>query len=442
MRSNMDADVANLAQRGRWVERVIPCGDGTHYIVVAAFYGISGASADPPLARLNERLIKMALFRASEFTSTPYFLCGDLNIDPAASMACRAAFESGVLADIPMDWAGNNTNPQATYRKDGVFKGMQGREITRIDTVVGNGTAKAIVKGVEYLWLHGRLFDHVPILLHLDLDRFDRKVLRAATPVSINLTEHHYARKQHHAQEQRRQIEQEAHDTFSAIWQLVAQDFDDAIKRKDVNEGNRIWSYAAELWMYLGEREKNPGDVQAELFSRKAMPRRRTPMPLREESLVKARTDGNDTRLLGCDEAISEICARAKRIRNILHQHALRGEELCNQHVHQFWPDLGKTTIMWSCSNPTSAEAGMRRQPIHEAMRKAGQMRHHKAGAAEETEAATLTPTPESMRDHHSTRCSKFWRHLQMKANCVKILSASNYMMRWAVSLNRPTCWR
>ena len=80
------ADTLGLLQSGRWTERAIPINDGQSFIVVASIYGYSGASSDPSLARTNEGLLKAALHRASTFLATPYYLCGDINIDPSASL--------------------------------------------------------------------------------------------------------------------------------------------------------------------------------------------------------------------------------------------------------------------------------------------------------------------------------------------------------------------
>jgi hypothetical protein len=110
-----DPETLSLADSGRWVERAVPTSDGTRYIIVASLYGISGASGDPTLARLNERLIKASLMRAAQFTTTPYVLCADLNMDPATVSACKTMFETGVLSDLPVDWATDAAQMQPTY---------------------------------------------------------------------------------------------------------------------------------------------------------------------------------------------------------------------------------------------------------------------------------------------------------------------------------------
>ena len=68
-----------LVESGRWHERCIPIGDGSRYVIIANFYGISASFSCEALARCDERLIAAAVCRAASFISTPYFVMGDFN---------------------------------------------------------------------------------------------------------------------------------------------------------------------------------------------------------------------------------------------------------------------------------------------------------------------------------------------------------------------------
>ena len=102
------------------------------------------------------------------------------------------------------------------------------------------------------------LFDHVPIMVHLSEQRMSQKVLRACTPVSINVTEHHFAIAESMTTSQRASIHAEAEASFSRIWAHVDEQFNEAIANGDVNEANRLWNLGAELWLYLGQKTSLP----------------------------------------------------------------------------------------------------------------------------------------------------------------------------------------
>ena len=50
-----DQHIVELAESGRWIERLIPVEDGHTFIIIASLYGISGVSGDPALAKRNDK---------------------------------------------------------------------------------------------------------------------------------------------------------------------------------------------------------------------------------------------------------------------------------------------------------------------------------------------------------------------------------------------------
>ena len=86
---------------------MIPVRDGDTYIIVATLYGYSSASWCPALEKKNDKLVSAAVCRASQFLTTPYFLCTDLNQDPQKSHPLVTAVETGILADLAADWSPN-----------------------------------------------------------------------------------------------------------------------------------------------------------------------------------------------------------------------------------------------------------------------------------------------------------------------------------------------
>ena len=89
-----DADTQVLLDSGRWLETLLPLGNGDKHMLVGAFYGVSGASLDAAKTRENEQLLTLAVKHLMQFQHTPYVLAGDFNVDP---------LESEVLS-LAIDW--------------------------------------------------------------------------------------------------------------------------------------------------------------------------------------------------------------------------------------------------------------------------------------------------------------------------------------------------
>ena len=160
------------------------------------------------------------------------------------------------------------------------------------------------------MWEYATLFDHVPIMLQLSEDRMNQKVLRAGTPVAIKLSGHRYATHEKMTKEQRADTAKHAEESFERIWAHVDNEFQAAISSWNVNEASRLWSLAAELWLYLGQiLPGQPDGPDVDIFTRRAIPRRGTSMPLRQEDLIRTAVEGSDAALLDIPESIQQLAA-------------------------------------------------------------------------------------------------------------------------------------
>ena len=186
-----DSETLGLAQTGRWHEQMVATGDGDTFLIIASFYGVSRANQDATTHRINERLLNAAIGRAAQFISTPYVLCMDANVVPEKSPACALTTSTGIVADLFDDW----DLRQPTYRRDGVYKGMEGPYTSRIDTMLLNAPARALVVKAEHEWGLPAIFDHVPLRLTLSLERCKQLVTMAGRPVGLNMERHYYKRR-------------------------------------------------------------------------------------------------------------------------------------------------------------------------------------------------------------------------------------------------------
>ena len=80
----------------------------------------------------------MAIGRAIEVGGEPYFLCGDINVDPLESIVVRVAVNAGLLVDIRHEWAAETEENEqgesrkvreGNYHKEGLTQGMRGKAL-------------------------------------------------------------------------------------------------------------------------------------------------------------------------------------------------------------------------------------------------------------------------------------------------------------------------
>ena len=118
-----DAVCQSLLATGRWIEVLIPVGDGLGHIIAASAYGYSGASAAHDDYVKNETLAANMIARLNHNPQLPYVIGTDFNVDPLDSEVLAMAITNGVAYDLPCHWFPGGL-PPPTFLKDNVFEGM------------------------------------------------------------------------------------------------------------------------------------------------------------------------------------------------------------------------------------------------------------------------------------------------------------------------------
>ena len=75
---DLQKDLPELYDSGRWTEAKIPFQGATKCLTVASIYGITGASSDGEKQEADELIINDAVRRAIQCDNSPYLLCGDI----------------------------------------------------------------------------------------------------------------------------------------------------------------------------------------------------------------------------------------------------------------------------------------------------------------------------------------------------------------------------
>ena len=130
--------------------------------MVASLYGFSGASSDKGCEADNESVIGAAIFRMQQLGRIPYFLLTDLNTDPEHFQCLVEARRAGIAFDIGSDLQGGEPKPTHNANRD-VYEGMDGRGVTRIDTIIGNEAASAVASDAGNSHVGCRGYDHAAV---------------------------------------------------------------------------------------------------------------------------------------------------------------------------------------------------------------------------------------------------------------------------------------
>ena len=324
--------------------------DGTSFIIVASLYGHSGSSWDPALARVNDRLVKAAVLRASQFITTPYYLCCDLNQDPDTSLTVSTAVDAGILVDVAADWSRDKMNLAPTFRKEGVYQGMSGTGTTRIDVVLANITGSAAVARVDTVWDRAILFDHTPIRVRLSMNAMTQKVNRPGRPIGIDVDKCAF-KNTAKGPAQRKQRAEKAAKSFGDIWKLFAPSYYEAIDKEDIDEAHRWWCLGCELWLYLQHEDKEPGGPCIQKFLMKGVPRRGQPMPVRQEPLVPPVDQGPDSAILAVSKQLLQIVASIKGVVLVLEQAKHREGHPLDERTAGIIGTLLKRVITFAATN-------------------------------------------------------------------------------------------
>ena len=164
-----------LRRSGRWIEVIIPVGEGNKLCTLACFYGIAGASSGGDECVVNERLLAAALSRACAAGDAPYLLCMDGNISAKASAIITAVTNDAALIDLRADRDPVNAS-QPTFK----FGGIKATPLTEgevgtsaIDFWFANEAANCLVSAVQVRWDLCEGCDHVPMDVLLNIEAYN-----------------------------------------------------------------------------------------------------------------------------------------------------------------------------------------------------------------------------------------------------------------------------
>ena len=123
-------------------------------------------------------MLTFAIKRMMRFQQTPYILAGDFNIDPSESEVIQRAIDESEAVDLFAARAADALAIHPTYCKSGVYPGMSGPCRTRIDAVLCNQVANALVSDVSLRWNLDRKFDHACLAVRLNIKAMSQQVER------------------------------------------------------------------------------------------------------------------------------------------------------------------------------------------------------------------------------------------------------------------------
>ena len=156
----------------RFTHAQVAYGSGGRNISVFSFYGVC-ADSDR-----TEQLLTGIFEEAASLGDIPVFIAGDFNVEANESLAIRAAISSGKWVDAADTYAqqlgkaAENTCYTST---------SSGR---RIDLVLANHVAAPAISKVV-VWKESCLPVHRPVVLTLDLTRYEQKAPQARPPLSL-----------------------------------------------------------------------------------------------------------------------------------------------------------------------------------------------------------------------------------------------------------------
>ena len=229
-----NADTIILRDQCRWEEVLVALDKGNRHVRIASVYGYDGAPSDAQRFRLNEEHIGRILLRCLECGDTPYVVCGDFNITPQESPTISALITKGHIIDVP---TAHGLGAQSTFSADGLpQQGVEGKGRTRIDSILANKAAFALITKCRYRW-DLCCSDHVPIEIDIDVNRYGAQIKVANYQPPF--PEIKWARAEKAEKEQQRDT------AWLKAWNRIASRFNQAEFKHDVEQMHKLWSMAA-----------------------------------------------------------------------------------------------------------------------------------------------------------------------------------------------------
>ena len=136
-------------------------------------------------------------------------------------------------------------DPPPTYNLNGVSPDMDGKGVTRIDTILANTAGNHLCQSVWYDYEAAKGYDHVAMCAHLDLLRFNDKIRTVDMPNTLKIP----------AQPggvEGQKLRDKLNSRFDETWTSYSDDFEHAVDTRNLDGAHDIWCLAAEtfLWRY------------------------------------------------------------------------------------------------------------------------------------------------------------------------------------------------
>lgn len=201
----------------------------------------------------------------------PYYICTDLNLDPELSAALQTAIIDEWVYDVVKD--AYNGLPPPTYSKNNVAEDTQGPGVTRIDTILTNEAAANACTNICYQYGIAKTFDHVPIQLTINAEKFSDEITVAVQPVQLDVRS-----LQGHTCTQRAALREDEAASYRWIWSQYEDQFGDAEANDDLEQMDGIWTNVAETFLW---QQNNPGEQLPP-----SKPRRGSTLPQKQQPIA------------------------------------------------------------------------------------------------------------------------------------------------------------
>jgi len=295
-----------LLASGRWAEAAVDIGEGRR-LLVSSLYGISGSSSCAFKRDQTQRLHAAAFSRARSFGAVPYICGADSNILPESLPAVVQARALDIMHDaLACAFAGQEV-PNTFSSNGGLYPGMCGEGITRIDAVYANRSAYSLLNALMLNFSGAVGSDHVPIVIRLNTRLLNTKITVPVRPRRLKLPD--LARM---TAAQRKELHSRLALSFDQIAEEAGPQIQQLCQQGDIDAADDAWNSAIERWIV---REFADTDD----FRHEPPPRGR-PLPFREVQAcnqwsarldqTRARAEQKANKLVG---AIRDLRARLRR---------------------------------------------------------------------------------------------------------------------------------
>ena len=122
---------------------------------------------------------------------------------------------------------------------------------TRIDTVLVNQLAAAMIKKVDFNWNLYRKYDHARLVVEFDVGVAMQKVSRLMPVIPLNLDKFWFDPGENASKEDIRWFQEQACKSFIEHWRKYEDEFQKHISERNVDAAHEVWFSAAETWLFI-----------------------------------------------------------------------------------------------------------------------------------------------------------------------------------------------